>query len=221
VFPLLAAIAVLGGSAIGGLYGWVGTQRGGVAPWLDQVTSAPLVLILIIGMLGVITNSWTIALLAGAITMVCVVLAREVAAWRWDSNYVVDAPGVLISLALVAVGGGALSLATCLWQHERRYVQALGAAVLIGALGWSGWRSLEPAGWPRDQHHLLAWASLAMAALVVLRCRGLGPLLLAIIGGVVVAITCDVFFEQQVIDLRTTMNDILTGLQRILRDIGL
>ncbi len=215
LFPMLAALAVVLGAALSGLDVWLTTHPANDDPWLGQVIHSPLPLIVVIALLGLITNSWTIATLTGALALSSTFFAHELASSRWASSHYVSVQDVVVGSSLALIAGGALGLAACVWHHEDGVTQALGASVLGGALVWSGWGDLAAANWARDTDQLVAWLSLALAVLVILRCGQIGFIVLAVIGAAVVAGMTTFIDGGEQLDLRSMLSDMFHGFRDV------
>ncbi len=215
MFPLLAAMAVLVGGSLGGFEIWLLTHPADNREWISQVVQSPLLLIIVITLLGLITNSWTIATLSGALVMISNYTARELAEARWESGHYVTVQDVIIGCSTALVVGGGLGVAACVWHHEDGLLQAIGASGLGGALLWAGWRDLTIADWDRDAGQIVAWLALVLAAVVVLRCLQPGFVLLAAAGCLAVAALASVAYGGEHVQLQSLYYDLL----RVYRDV--
>lgn len=221
IFPLLAALAVVLGASLGGLDAWLATHPSAANPWLRDVVLSSLPIIVAIALLGLVTNSWTIATLTGMLAATGAFAAHELAESRWATTYVVDVQDLIVGASLALIGGGALGLGACTWHHESGLTQAIGASLLGGAIAWSGWQELAPDGWPRDTDHLVGWVSLALVVLVIVRCAQLGPIVFALAGTIVVAWLTSLLADGERFDLGSTFENLrhdLTHLLDRLRD---
>jgi hypothetical protein len=78
--------------------------------------------------------------------------------------------------------------------------------LLAGPLGWLCWRDLASDDWSRDLVHLSGWLAGALGFVVLVRCRGLGQIVLALLGAVAVAIGIEVISVGNDFDLRTAVS---------------
>ena len=217
VFPLLAAMAVILGVSVGGFAGWLEVNPGSGPLLLRQLFLSTLPAVASIVLLGIVTNSWSIATISGAFASFAVYFGQEVAEARWASHYAVDATKLVMECSLAVIGGGLLGLGACLWQHEDGMPRAVGAGMLGGALVWSGGRDLIEAGWPRDGDYLVSWLCLALAAFVVLRFGRLGLMTFALIEAVAVAWVATTLQDERTLDLTSFASEILRELQEMTR----
>lgn len=216
LFPLLAAFAVLLGAGLGSLSSWLTTHPSSGDMWLRQVFLSPLPIIVVIAILGLATNSWTIGILTGALTSVSAFCGHELAEARWSTTSVVNAQDLVIGCSLALIAGGMLGLGACIWHHEAGMTQALGAGLLGGALAWSGWQDLAPSDWARDTQHLVGWISLALAAVVILRCRSLGSVVLAACCAIAVVWIVSFVDGGERLDMRSIVHDIRHGMSDLM-----
>ena len=208
LLPVIAGAAVVTGGLLGLLDGWATTERVTVEPWMLEVLRSSLPVIIATAMIGMATNSWTIATMTGALALVTAEVATDAARWYWFDVYP-PLSDEIVQLPLALLAGGALGLSGCVWQHESGYTRSLGAAVLAGALGWLSWRELAPDNWPLDMVHLTGWLAGALVILIVGRCRGLGQMVIALIGAVIVAFGIDLIDVGSALDVRSTITTLL------------
>ena len=209
MFPLLAALAVVLGASLGGLDVWLTTHPADGDRWIRQVVQSPLALIVVITLLGLVTNSWTIATLTGALALASNFFAGELAASRWEAGHYIALQDVILGCSLALIAGGGLGLAACVWHHEDNLTRVLGASGLGGALLWAGWGDLAAADWARDSDRFVAWISLVLAAVVVLRCRQPGFILLAAGGCAVVAGLTSLIDGGEHLQVRSLFHDLV------------
>jgi hypothetical protein len=205
MLPVIAGVAVVTGGLCGLLDAWATAERPTVDRWILELLQSPVLLVVAAAVIGLMTNSWTIATLTGALTLVTAELAAEGARWYWAGDFPLLHADVVLRLPGALLVGGALGLAGCLWHHESGYTRSIGAALLAGPLVWLSWRDLAPAGWPPDMVHVAGWIAGAAGLIVLLRCRGLGPLAIAVIGTVLAVATIDIIEAGDALDLRSTL----------------
>jgi hypothetical protein len=191
---------------LGVLHGWATTDRTTIEPWVLAILQSPLPIIVATTLIGMVTNSWTIATITGALTLVTAEFAADVARWYWFDEYALMAEDTLLQFPIALLAGGALGLGGCVWHHESGYTRSIGAALLAGPLGWLCWRELATDDWTMDLAHLSGWIAGALGLVVLARCRGLGAIVIALIGAVVVAIGIEVISAGEAFDLRSSLS---------------
>lgn len=219
MFPFLLILSLAAGAGVGAAHGW-GAEQSAVPPSiLVDILTSPLPLVLALIVLGLVTNSWTIAIIVGSATAVAAIGAQQLAVMATSSDSSFDPIEVISELPVAILGGAALGLAGCLWHHEQGALRAMGAAMAAGALGWIAWSDLKPASFSLDIENTVGWSAAVLAVAVVARCGLNGTLVLAVIGTVAVAALLLVISDNGATDYRRMVETLLDEVRRWQRDL--
>ncbi|HYJ13801.1 MAG TPA: hypothetical protein VEW66_09430 [Thermomicrobiales bacterium] len=203
--PILVGAALITGGMLGVLDVWATSDHASVELWVLELLRSPLLVIVATAMIGMATNWWTIAIITGALTLLTAAFATDAARWYWSDHYSLMADDLPARLPLALLAGGALGLGGCVWHHEAGYTRSIGAAMLAGSLAWLSWRDLAADGWPLDMVHLAGWVAGVLGLLILGRCREFGPIVIAAIGAVIVALGINFTHAEPGFDLQSTL----------------